>query len=315
MINPLPTPNIVTNSPVCLNFPINFTGSGGVSYSWSGPGLSSSLQNPTITNASMSNNGNYVLTVTDANGCVNSTNQNVVVNPQPAVSISGNTVCLNLNTSLSANGGTSYSWTGPAGFTSTSQNPAIINAQLSNAGQYQVIITDANTCSDTLVTNLIVNSLPVPQINTNSPICIDNVLNLSGIGGVSYSWNGPNGFFSAVQNPTIMANSVGYTGTYNLTVTDANGCVNTTTAAAIVHPIPDVAIASTKNNGCPPFCSDFTFSSSASIQTYNWNLGNGFSGTASTAQGCYDATGIYTINVQATSIHGCVNSTTRTVEV
>lgn len=315
VINPLPTPNIVTNSPVCLNFPINFTGSGGVSYSWSGPGLSSILQNPTITNASMSNNGNYILTVTDANGCVNSTNQNVVVNPQPIVSVSGNTVCLNLNTSLSANGGTSYSWTGPAGFTSTSQNPAIINAQLSNAGQYQVIITDANTCSDTLVTNLIVNSLPVPQINSNSPICIDNMLNLSGIGGVSYSWTGPNGFFSAVQNPTIMAHTVGYTGTYNLTVTDANGCVNTTTAAVVVHPIPDVAIASTKNNGCPPFCTDFTFSSSATIQTYNWNLGNGFSGTASTAQGCYDAIGIYTINVQATSIYGCVNSTTHTVEV
>ncbi|MBP7808396.1 MAG: gliding motility-associated C-terminal domain-containing protein [Bacteroidia bacterium] len=315
IINPLPTPNIVTNSPVCINFPINFNGSGGVSYSWSGPGLSSTLQNPTIANSSMSNNGNYVLTVTDANGCVDSTNQNVVVNPQPIVSVSGNTVCQNLNVNLGSSGGITYNWTGPVGFTSSNQNPTITNTQLNNAGQYQVIITDANTCSDTLVTTLIVNPLPTPQIVTNSPICIDHLLSLTGSGGVSYLWSGPNGFFSSVQNPTIMANTTGYTGNYNLTVTDINGCVNSTSTAAVVHPIPNVSITSTKDFGCPPFCSDFSFSSSAPIQSYNWSLGNGATGNTSSAQGCYNSTGIYTVNAQVTSIYGCTNSTTHTVEV
>lgn len=315
IINPLPTPNIVTNSPVCINFPINFTGSGGVSYSWSGPGLSSALQNPNIVNASMSNNGNYVLTVTDANGCVDSTNQNVVVNPQPIVAAAGNTVCENLNTSLSSSGGISYSWTGPAGFTSTSQNPAINTAQLNYAGQYQVVVTDVNTCSDTALATLIVNPTPVPQIVTNSPICIDHVLSLAGTGGVSYSWSGPNGFFSSAQSPTIMANTTGYTGNYPLTVTDINGCIASTLSPVIVHPIPDVAITSTKNFGCPPFCSNFTFNSTHPIQSYNWSLGNSATGTTSIAEGCYNSTGIYTVNVQVTSIYGCINSTTHTLEV
>lgn len=315
IINPLPTPNIVTNSPVCINFPINFTGSGGVSYSWSGPGLSSALQNPGIVNASMSNNGNYTLTVTDANGCVNSTNQNVVVNPQPIIVSAGNTVCQNLNTSLSSSGGISYSWTGPAGFTSTSQNPVINAAQLNYAGQYQVVVTDVNTCSDTAVVTLIVNPTPVPQIVTNSPICIDHVLSLSGTGGVSYSWSGPNGFISSAQSPTIMANTTGYTGNYILTVTDANGCIASTSAPAIVHPIPNVSISSTKNTGCPPFCSDFTFSSSSPIQTYDWNLGNGMSGSSPTGSGCFNTTGIYTVTAELTDVYGCSNSNTYTVEV
>ncbi len=315
VVNPLPTPTITSNSPVCLNFPMNFSGSGGVSYSWSGPGLSSTMQNPTIPNASMSNNGNYVLTVTDANGCVNSTNQNFVVNPQPMASVSGNTVCQSLNTFLSAGGGVSYNWTGPVGFSSINQSPAITNAQLNNSGQYQVIITDANTCSDTLTANLIVNPTPAPQIVTNSPICIDHALSLNGSGGVSYFWSGPNGFFSAVQSPSLIANTVGYTGTYNLTVTDINGCINSTSANVIVHPIPDISITSTKDYGCPPFCSDFSFVSSHPIQSYNWSLGNGYTGTLTSTQGCYNATGIYTVNAEVMSIYGCLNSTTHTIEV
>jgi gliding motility-associated-like protein len=201
------------------------------------------------------------------------------------------------------------------GFTSTNQNPTIINAQLNNAGQYQVIVTDANTCSDTAVTNLIVNPTPVPQIITNSPICIDHPLYLEGSGGVSYSWNGPNGFISSVQNPTLMANTTAYTGNYFLTVTDINGCVNSTSVAAIVHPIPNVSITSTKNFACPPLCSDFSFISSSPIQSYNWALGNGSTGSTSSAQGCYNSTGIYTVTAEVTDIYGCTNSTTHTLEV
>src|SRR6185503_17757315 len=49
VINPLPTPTAISNSPVCLLQPINFTGSGGTTYTWSGPGgYNSNQQNPII---------------------------------------------------------------------------------------------------------------------------------------------------------------------------------------------------------------------------------------------------------------------------
>jgi hypothetical protein len=46
-VNPLPMPQIASNSPVCVGQPINFTGSGGASYAWAGPGFLSTSQNQT----------------------------------------------------------------------------------------------------------------------------------------------------------------------------------------------------------------------------------------------------------------------------
>jgi gliding motility-associated-like protein len=315
VINPLPTPNIVSNSPVCIGMPINFTGSGGVGYSWAGPGFNSASQNPTITSSAMFNNGTYTLTVTDANGCVNSITQGVTVNPQPVVSATGNTVCQNFNANLGASGGISYSWTGPGSYSSTGSNPVISNAQLNNSGQYTVLVTDANTCTNTAVATLIVNPAPTPMIQTNSPICINHVLSLSGTGGVNYTWSGPNGFFSSSQSPTVMANTTGYSGTYALSVIDANGCTGSTNATVSVNNIPNVTIASTNNKACPPLCVDFTFGSSSPVQSYYWELGNGAQGSTQTGTGCYNTTGIYTVNVTVNDTYGCSNSGTYTVEL
>src|SRR5262249_25832458 len=50
-------------------------------------------------------------TYTDANGCTGSASQSITVNPLPAVTITGNTtICLGQSTTLTANGGSSYSW-------------------------------------------------------------------------------------------------------------------------------------------------------------------------------------------------------------
>lgn len=66
---------------VCTGSAISLTAAGGVSYRWSGPdGFSSNLQNPTITDALLTNAGVYTATVTDANGCSNSAMVTVAVN-------------------------------------------------------------------------------------------------------------------------------------------------------------------------------------------------------------------------------------------
>jgi gliding motility-associated-like protein len=314
-VKALPVPVINSNSPVCLNQPLTFTANGGVSYVWSGPGLSSTSQNPVIPAAAMSNNGVVTLTVTDASSCSNTITAGVVVNPLPVVSATGTTVCENSTAMVSASGGTSYQWSGPGAYSSTNPNPVFPNATPSNSGNYTVLVTDANTCTNTAMATLVVNAAPVPNIQTNSPICIDHVLSLSGTGGLSYYWTGPNGFTSSAQSPTIMATTVGFSGNYVLTVTDANGCSASTSANAIVNSIPNIAVSANKTNSCPPLCTDISFSSTAPVQTYNWNLGNGVSGSTSTVQTCYTTSGIYTINAAVTDIYGCSNVTTYTVEV
>jgi gliding motility-associated-like protein len=317
IVNPLPVPNIITNSPLCVGAALNLTGSGGVNYSWSGPGgFTSTNQNPNIPTTALSNGGNYVLTVTDANGCSASTNANVVVNPLPTPVANGVNLCENNNGNLSASGGTSYNWSGPGGFTSTQQNPLITNVQMTNAGQYTVVVTNSNNCSNTAVTTVIVNPAPIPNIVTNSPLCVNNVLSMSGTGGVTYQWSGPNGFFSTGSTATLNASSTAYSGNYNLTVTDANGCTASTSAPALIHPIPNVGLNADYTKGCAPSCVNFTCTSTSSVVSYNWNMGNGAVGdNVPVENACYTSAGIYTVTSTVMDMNGCSNSVSYTIEV
>ena len=316
-INPLPTPLIVSNSPVCIGQDINLSGAGGVTYSWNGPGgYNNTTQNPTITVSVLSNAGFYTLTVTDANNCVNSISAGVVVNPQPIVSATGTSVCENANANLAANGGVTYSWTGPNLFASGLQNPTVFGATIASAGQYTVLVTDANTCTNTAVANLGINPAPTPSIITNSPICINDILNLAAAGGVTYTWNGPGGFTSTSPNPTITATSVNVGGVYGVTAVSANGCVASTTINTIVNPNPTANVISGPNKGCAPLCVTFTCVSSASIQTCNWTLGDGTNPSGPfVATTCYKTTGIYSITASIIDVNGCTGSATYTAEV
>ena len=55
--------------------------------------------------------------------------------------------------SLNASSGSSYSWSGPNSFTSSQSNPSIINAQLNNAGNYTVTVSNPG-CTATATTNV-----------------------------------------------------------------------------------------------------------------------------------------------------------------
>ena len=235
-INPLPTPTITSNSPVCRNQPINFTGAGGTTYTWTGPGAyNSPVQNPTIALAQATNAGTYTLAVTDANGCSNSTTQNVVVNPLPVVTAAGSTVCSNTVISLSSGGASTYTWSGPNTYTSNAQNPNIPLAALNMTGAYTVTGTSALGCTNSAVANVSVIALPNPAIVSNTP-CVGATLTFTGSGGSTYSWTGPNGFTSNQQNPSIANVSLAANGTYTLIVT-AGICSNNTTALVTINSI------------------------------------------------------------------------------
>lgn len=76
---------------------------------------------------------------------------------------------------------------------------------------------------------------------SNSAICAGNSLNLtaSATGAVSYSWSGPNGFSSTMQNPSIANATTAATGTYTLTAINACG-TTTATAAVTVNALPSI---------------------------------------------------------------------------
>lgn len=81
---------------------------------------------------------------------------------------SNSPICIGANIELSASGGTSYTWSGPNGFTSKDQNPKILNATIANNGVYTCIITGSGGCDGTLTVNVLVGdkTKPIPDLAT-----------------------------------------------------------------------------------------------------------------------------------------------------
>src|SRR5205823_2672658 len=156
----------------------------------------------------------------------------------PTASNSG-PICAGQTLSLSAStvSGATYSWTGPNGFSSSTQNPSIANATTAASGTYSVTVTVNGCTSTAATTTATVNAIPAaPTASNSGPICAGQTLSLSAstVSGATYSWTGPNGFSSSTQNPSIANATTAASGTYSVTVT-VNGCTSTaaTTTATV----------------------------------------------------------------------------------
>ncbi len=310
-----PAVTLSNSGPVCVGKPLSFTGSNAVTYSWSGPnGFTSTLQNPSITVTTSNNNGTYTLTVTSANGCKNSDSTKVVINPLPTIKMNAPVACLNQPINLTALGGLNFTWSGPLSFTSSSQNPVIPNATLGMVGNYTVTVADANGCVSSSVTAVAVNPLPTPFAGNNSPVCAQQTLNLNAAGGTSYSWAGPNGFTSTLQNPTLVNATTNNSGSYTVTVIDNNKCFATATVAAIVNALPQPQIMSSNNKGCAPLCMTFTATNNGTIKSCDWKFDDGGSDNNINTSRCFNIAGQYTVAATVTDNNGCVSSTTYSLE-
>ncbi|MBS1657826.1 MAG: T9SS type A sorting domain-containing protein, partial [Bacteroidetes bacterium] len=289
---------------ICAGSTLNLTASGGSSYSWAGPnGFTSALQNPSISNATTAASGNYTVTVINAAGCTNSASASATVNAQPTVTTSAGSVCAGSTLNLTSSGGTTYSWTGPNGFTSALQNPSISNATTAATGTYTVTVTNAAGCSKTGTATATVSVQPTVSANGGT-VCTGSTLNLTSSGGTTYSWAGPNGFTSALQNPSISNATTAATGTYTVTVTNASGCSKTGTAAATINAAPSVTITGTN-----AICSgtSTTFDAGAGFSSYLWSTG------ATTRTVNLTTAGTYTVTV--TNASACTANATRSLTV
>jgi gliding motility-associated-like protein len=331
VVNPIPSTTAGTNSP-CEGSALNLTAVAsvvpGVSYSWTGPGgFTSSNQNPTIAASTVAASGTYIVTVL-ANGCSSTSQIVATVNPIPLTTAGSNSpICagtaLNLTAVTSVVPGVSYSWTGPNGFLSGAQNPSIPASTVAASGTYIATVL-ANGCSSTSNVLVVVNPVPVTTAGTNSP-CEGSALNLTAVTsvvpGVSYSWTGPGGFTSSIQNPIIAASTVAGSGTYIVTVL-ANGCSSTSQIIATVKPIPTTTAGSNS-----PICAGTALnltavSSVVPGSTYSWTGPNGFTSglqNPSIPGATVAASGNYTVTVLAagcsspSSIAVVVNASPTTV--
>ena len=109
------------------------------------------------------------------------------------------TVCEGATISVNETGGdaTSWSWSGPNGFTSFSQNPTISSsATTAMSGTYSVTVSDASTATSECTTTITVNANPSATTTATSPTCSgttpnsDGTITLSGFTtGDKYDFN------------------------------------------------------------------------------------------------------------------------------
>ncbi|TVZ15043.1 T9SS type A sorting domain-containing protein [Maribacter sp. MAR_2009_72] len=285
-INPLPIAEVVGALEICSGSSTTLTASGGTSYLWGTGATTAAIEVDTA--------GDYTVTVTDANGCVDEETVTVIVNDNPTVVAEDASVCLGESIQLSATpaGGT---WTG-IGVSPT----GLFDSSALAAGDYEVTysVTDSNTCDGSDSATVMVNVLPEP-VAQDASVCIGATVQLgaSPEGGI---WSGtgvsPTGLFDTTGLP-----AGDYEVTY--TVTDSNTCVGETTATVTINPLPIAEVV-----GALEICSGSSTTLTASGGTgYEWSTG------ATTAAIEVDTAGDYTVTV--TDVNGCVDEETVTVIV
>jgi hypothetical protein len=277
-VNALPTIT-VSSGAICAGNSYTINANGATSYT-SVPALTGPIVTPTATT-------DYSITGTDANGCVSSNTavSTVTVNALPTVSVTSGAICAGQSYTMIPSGATTYTYSSGSDVVTPT-----INAS------YNVTGTDANGCvsSNTAVSTVTVNAIPTVSV-TSGAICAGQSYTMVPSGATTYTYSSG----SDVVTPTINAS-------YNVTGTDANGCVSSNTAVSTVtvNALPTVSV--TSGSICsgksftmvPTGANTYTYSSGSSVVTPTMNASYNVTGTS--AQGCVSSnTAVSTVTVNA----------------
>ncbi len=293
-VNSLPNVNAGPDQSICSGSTVALHATGAITYSWN-PGGSS---NATLV-INPSSNISYVLSGTNAQGCVARDTVSIIVNQSPTVSLQPTFVCQGYSVSLDAgNNGSAFSW-------STGETSQTIS--VSDSGNYSVVVTSQNGCSSLGATMVTVGG-SLQAFPTTSTICDGQSTTLNaGNPGSTYAWSTG----ATTQNLTVAS-----AGTYFVTITDQNGCSATMQHLVNVNPNPVIQFVTT--DACLGTPSTFTNNStvsSGSLQNMVWDFGNGTNSNLNNPSYTYPTPGTYNVNLSVTSTGGCSSSATGVVKV
>ncbi len=265
-VNALPTASISVPSPLCVNAPLTFTGSGGPVYNWNFPGGSVNLSNPAAPIVTYGSAGNYSasLNIVNVNGCVANTTTNFTVNPLPITYITAPAVCTfpaTITLSAVAAPGYTFVWT-PTGSTSPT-----LTQTLTGPATYSVVVTNIYGCTNSTSTTILGGiCAPVPGVCvvndsldfiSTPPVCLTKTFTKI-YTGTHTGWNFGDGGTAGAVSP--VTHTYALPGVYTVTIygtafgIDNNG-------------MPCTTVIGSSHNVLVPFKADFT-------ANYQCNAGN-----------------------------------------
>ncbi|MCB9274757.1 MAG: gliding motility-associated C-terminal domain-containing protein [Lewinellaceae bacterium] len=225
--------------------------------------------------------GTYILTVTDANGCMASDTHEVAVAPVPepqiqgdslAILCDGSSLVLLINQAFAA-----YHW---------STGDTVGGTLVTGPGLYSITVTDENGCTAADTVQVTEVPLPSPGLPDNVNICVDSSVVLAPTGAFeSYSWS------NTQVTPTITTSQPGW---YYLSVTDSNGCVGVD-SALVQQLLPPDPMLQADYSACPG--ASVAINAATGMSAYLWST------SETSASITIDSPGPYSLTV--TDGNGC----------
>lgn len=219
-------------------------------------------------------NGQYSVTITDANGCTDRDTMTLTVNPLPTFTLNDVTGCPPLSETMTGPAGmTDYLWSNGA-----STSAITVTAD----GGYSLTVTDANDCvfdDDATATE----SAALNPVLNDAAICDGETHTFNPGTFDFYLWN------DASTDGTIDASA---DGTYAVTVSSTDGCEGTASATLTINTNPtvtidDATICSDETHTIDPgVYDDYTWSTGVSTATIDVNTAGNYSLTIEDVNGC-----------------------------
>ena len=254
-----------------------------VSWDWEGPNFNATGNDPTYTITDATDFGDYTVTVTDLNGCTASQTIQIDQLPSPGANASAvdNMICVGDQISLNEDigDGSTYQWTGPNGFSQAGQNATINTSGAANIGTYTVIVTDGNGCtnsSDVEIFQAADVDIDVSAVALEVCPGQDIMLQEDGSNGASWTWTGPDGFSSILEDPVVPNSTTNNLGAYNVTVT-APGFCDSEGSVTIDAAAPPIINLDVNQNICVGQDILLNGTSGGGNTTWNWEGPNSFS--------------------------------------
>lgn len=234
----------------CVGPQVVLAGSGANTYSWDNGVADGVGFSPAVGTLI------YTVTGTDLNGCENTDQVQITINPLPNVVGGGDvTICSGSQVTFSGAGASTYTWDNGIldGIAFTPGVGTVI---------YTVTGTDLNGCENSDHVELTVNALPVVNAGPDQTVCQGTQVVLSAAGAQNYSWD------NGVLNGIAFTPAVG-TIVYTVTGTDVNGCEANDQVQVVVNALPNVQAGNDQT-----LCAGIQITLSAlGATTYTWNNG------------------------------------------